>query len=151
MVNPAGHAWNQIKLDGNWYNSDLTITRDAIIDFKNSGTPSENICPVLANDEEFYSGIFEVHGKFFPTQLGHGMFSVDGDTQEVCNDKINAWDLISYLRINYINNTDCRTWLRNASTPLRTSLVKPIGRMLDRIRNITNAKDRPKGTKEYDD
>ena len=30
----AGHAWNQIKLDGQWYNFDLTWDRDSIVDGK---------------------------------------------------------------------------------------------------------------------
>lgn len=30
----SGHAWNQIKLDGQWYNLDLTWDRDLIVDGK---------------------------------------------------------------------------------------------------------------------
>lgn len=30
----SGHAWNQINLDGQWYNLDLTWDRDAIVDGK---------------------------------------------------------------------------------------------------------------------
>lgn len=30
----SGHAWNQIKLDGQWYNLDLTWDRDSIVDGK---------------------------------------------------------------------------------------------------------------------
>ena len=30
----SGHAWNQIKLDGQWYNLDLTWDRDLIVDSK---------------------------------------------------------------------------------------------------------------------
>ena len=32
----AGHAWNQIKLDGQWYNLDLTWDRDSIVDGKST-------------------------------------------------------------------------------------------------------------------
>ena len=42
-----GHAWNQIKLDGVWYNMDLTWDRDAIVAGKNP-------LYLLKSDKDFY-------------------------------------------------------------------------------------------------
>lgn len=44
----GAHAWNQVKLDGNWYNLDLTWSRDAII-------KKEKLYWMLKNDTDFNS------------------------------------------------------------------------------------------------
>lgn len=45
--NKDGHAWNQIKLDGIWYNMDLTWSRDDII-------AENSTLYLLRSDEDFY-------------------------------------------------------------------------------------------------
>ena len=49
--NGSGHAWNQIKIGNQWFNTDLTWDRDDIIEKANQG---ERIGPeVLKTDDEF--------------------------------------------------------------------------------------------------
>ena len=92
--NEAGHAWNQIKLDGIWYNMDLTWSRDAII--------AENFTTyLLRSDKDFY---------------GHDEFDTSGCKKEKCDQTV-LWDdmerfLYQKLKMPPVLNTSIRKCVR---------------------------------------
>ena len=76
-INPEehGHAWNQIKLDGIWYNMDLTWDRDSII-------AEQSTLYLLRSDKDFY---------------GHNQYDIKTCKKEQCSETISYADMKWYL------------------------------------------------------
>lgn len=81
----TGHAWNQIKLDGVWYNFDLTWLREAI-------EKGNIFAPVLQSDEDFNAQEFKDY------KGGHGEY-LEGRTNcgVVCEKTITLGELFELL------------------------------------------------------
>jgi len=75
ITDGPGHAWNQIKLDGIWYNMDLTWDRDRII----AGDMTEYL---LKSDGDF---------------INHTKYNTYECKQEKCNETVTAQDMKWYL------------------------------------------------------
>lgn len=71
----TGHAWNQIKLDGIWYNMDLTWDRDRIVE-------EEVPLFLLKSDEDF---------------LEHAEYDIKSCKREKCTKTVSHQDLRWYL------------------------------------------------------
>ena len=71
----AGHAWNQIKLDGTWYNMDLTWDRDRIIE-------GEMPLYLLKSDKDF---------------LGHNEYNTEYCKKEECSESVSFNDMQWYM------------------------------------------------------
>ena len=72
--NEEGHAWNQIKLDGTWYNMDLTWSRDELV-------AEESTSYLLRSDKDFY---------------GHNKFDTSGCKKEKCDQTV-PWEDMEYF------------------------------------------------------
>ena len=76
-INPKkrGHAWNQIKLDGVWYNIDLTWDRDRIV-------AGEMPLYLLKSDRDFEN---------------HNEYNIEDCKKEQCNETVSYEDMKRYL------------------------------------------------------
>lgn len=72
--NKNGHAWNQIKLDGTWYNMDLTWSRDDLV-------AEEDTLYLLRSDKDFY---------------GHDKYDTRRCKKEKCDQTI-LWEDMKYF------------------------------------------------------
>lgn len=72
----AAHAWNEIKLDGKWYNMDLTRARDGIV-------AGEEPKSLLQSDKDFYTEEHPYHAE--PSK------------SESCNHTVSVSDLMKYI------------------------------------------------------
>lgn len=71
----CGHAWNQIKLDGVWYNMDLTWDRDRIV-------AGEMPLYLLKSDRDF---------------ANHDEYDTEKCKKEQCNETVYYEDMKWYL------------------------------------------------------
>lgn len=130
----AGHAWNQAKLDGKWYNADLTWSRESLL-----GIDTFPPC-LLMNDKDFNDDIpVEKEGKTYLAE-GHGKFSKDRTEVHKCYETIPEEELYSYITNPHTQELDTpskdlhkpkyKEWIDKAATFLTRGKVKQIGEAL---------------------
>lgn len=92
--NKDGHAWNQIKLDGIWYNMDLTWSRDDII-------AENSTLYLLRSDKDFY---------------GHDEYDTSMCKKEKCDQTVPwedmKWFLYEKIEMPPVLNTSIRKCVR---------------------------------------
>lgn len=113
----AGHAWNQIKIDGKWYNMDLTWDRDKVC----RGYPARWI---LKSDEQFKD---------------HSAYKIDSwSPVEKCDTNIKKRDVKNtiirgYRMIQEISKPDkIKAWLKTATKRIN---LDDINRIMDKLEN----------------
>lgn len=130
----SGHAWNQAKLDGKWYNADLTWSRESLL-----GMDTFPPC-LLMNDKDFNDDIpVEKEGKTYLVE-GHGKFSKDRTEVHKCYETIPKEELYSYITNPHTQELDTpskdlhkpkyKEWIDKAATFLTRGKVKQIGEAL---------------------
>lgn len=105
-----GHAWNQIKLDGVWYNMDLTWDRDALV----KGKEPRNL---LKSGEDF-----NVHG-------GHDKYSRNRTLgEEICNDTISDRTVYDYCCFQHKTKfvDKAKNWLRDVASKCRGGKMQEV-------------------------
>lgn len=54
MLGDGRHAWNQVKVNGDWYNLDLTVARKDLLEGKESAN-------IFMNDNLFYGNLRKIN------------------------------------------------------------------------------------------
>lgn len=124
----SGHAWNQIKIDGKWYNLDLTWDRELLM----LGCPARWL---LKSDKEFKN-----HEKFIP--YAHQKI-------EKCETSIKKKDINKYVIHGFKNMKGIfkkpdkiKTWLKDS---LKSISIKDIDEALEKLANdVSQEKDNDK-------
>ncbi len=128
----AGHAWNQVKLDGEWYNTDLTWIRDSLVDFKENHDLAPQIMGIfaihfLSNDNAFYSGQTDVNiddKTYHVTSVGHNIYPKIPYKKEVCNASLDISNIQRYLSEDYsFPKKYYKDWVLEASNHQTAELV----------------------------
>lgn len=100
-----GHAWNQIKLDGQWYNVDITWDANGIL--KNIDTYW-----FLTSDADFNRyGILTNTGNMF-----HKNYSLGRSNENICSTSVSKDKIQNYLNI---EENKKRNWLEKITQKLR--------------------------------
>lgn len=96
----VGHAWNQIKLDGEWYNIDVTWDRDFIIKEGKSYW-------LLKDDYRFEMGYLIQDGSDVK-ELSHRIYSIDRTPGNICKKSLSSEELSKYLNFSDLRK---KNWL----------------------------------------
>ncbi len=102
-----GHAWNKIKLDGQWYNIDVTW------DIKYISYRGESYW-LLKNDEFFENGI-TIQNENGTSVENHRLFSLRRSASLPCNKSLSQEELSKYIDIERIRK---KLWLNRLLTRL---------------------------------
>ena len=119
-----GHAWNQIKLDGEWFNMDIVSEREAIIDQMDYEI---NLCGyLLMSDDDFNKGMEWVSGSDFSEEEreGHGVYSKNRVSPHECHRTIPCEEWMEYLYPEEIEGTPYFEWKEQQKNTVSLSSVK---------------------------
>ena len=105
----TGHSWNQIKLDGEWFNMDLAWERDSIIDKWDFEVNQQGF--LLMNDEDFNDDM-DWLGEFFEIEPreGHGVYSRERVCSKQCTRTIPCEEWIRYLEHEDVRGIPYHEW-----------------------------------------
>lgn len=136
-----GHAWNQVKLDGEWFNMDLTWNRDAIAARMPIGF-------LLASDQDFDDG-FVFEGSPY---AAHKEYSKSDDYKEKCERTVPVDEVWAYLDPSYEamlkqvpagrGTITHREWLKQCARQTRMGQIKDAAKTL--IGDLKRGKERRK-------
>lgn len=110
----GNHAWNQVKLDGNWYNVDLTNDRDAIVEGKNCSY-------FLKSNNEF--------GKYEEYNITSKTLHQCTDSFENSNKLLEQYQYVKPV-VNHKSIAEA-----DKSSKLTTSIIKNAKNIINRILN----------------
>lgn len=130
-----GHAWNQVKLDGQWYNMDLTWSRKKLIE-KDLPTP---LC-LLMNDKDFAFGVrTEIEGESYFVG-GHKEYSKGRSEEHECFKTVPEEELYSYItdyttqKLNSfskdLHKSKYKEWIDKAATFFSKGKIRQVGEFL---------------------
>lgn len=109
----AAHAWNQVKLDGKWYNVDLTWDRKAILE-------NNDFYWMLKGTNEFNKYGFNINGKF----VGHASYSLNRSSiEKFCSESISNDFIKKYL---YFEKNKKESWLKLISKKINNFNMRGI-------------------------
>ncbi len=111
--NEAGHAWNQIKLDGEWYNIDVTWDRDNIIQNGKSYW-------LLKDDESFENG-YLIKNEKGVTNLSHKIYSINRTKGNICSKSLSESELAKYIDFSDFKKKD---WLKKIVKNISLDKIK---------------------------
>lgn len=134
-----GHAWNQVKLDGEWFNMDLTWARNCIARKVPVGF-------LLANDQDFNDG-FVFDGSLLHS---HKKYSKRDLFKEKCKRTVPLDETWAYLDPAYKEKLErapeaeititYSEWLKRCARQTRMGKIKDVARTL--IRDMKRGKER---------
>ena len=113
ISNNGGHAWNQIKLDGEWYNIDITWDRDNIIQNGESYW-------LLKDDERFENG-YLIHNEKGITNISHKIYSIDRTRGHICTKSLSKSELAKYIDFSEFRK---KSWLKNLTKNISLNKMK---------------------------
>lgn len=111
-----GHAWNQIKLDGQWYNMDLTW------DLKYISCIGKSYW-LLKNDDDFEKGITIQNGDNTSLEA-HCFYSTNRSPSVCCDKSLSIEDLNKYIDIEKIRK---KLWLTRFLTKIEEKTKVKVG------------------------
>lgn len=108
-----GHAWNQIKLDGEWYNVDITWDREYIMRYGKSYW-------LLKDDSMFEMGYLIQDGNNVK-ELSHRMYSINRTPGNTCKKSLTDEELSKYLNFSDLRK---KNWLTTALKNISLEQIK---------------------------
>lgn len=129
MSEHNGHAWNQIKLDGEWYNIDVTWDKDYIL---NEGKSYW----LLKDDYRFEMGYLIRNENGDVTELSHRIFSINRTPGNTCTKTLSDEELSKYLNFSDLRK---KNWLTNTLKNINLKQIRISANKL--FFDMTNAKN----------
>lgn len=109
----GGHAWNQIKLDGEWYNIDVTWDREYILREGKSYW-------LLKDDYRFEMGYLIQDGDDV-RELSHRMYSINRTPGNTCKKSLSDEELSKYLNFSDLRK---KNWLTSTLKNISIEQIK---------------------------
>ena len=113
VSNEDGHVWNQIKLDGEWYNIDVTWDRDNIIQHGKSYW-------LLKDDERFENGYLIQDGEDIKN-ISHKIYSINRTSGYICTKSLSESELAKYIDFSEFRK---KSWLKNLTRNINLDKMK---------------------------
>lgn len=125
----TGHAWNQVLLDGVWYNADLTWARDELVKFDSSNY-------LLQDDKTFNTGDYNyINAKGEPKHKDlqrHDIYSELRSKEEKCESSVSPADQREFGQIDEEGIT-YGEWINGAANEITASDVSKAQKMMEDI------------------
>lgn len=112
----SGHAWNQVKLDGQWYNMDLTWARDDLV---NGKIPRH----LLMSDKDFASGEHRYKGRIFQNP-GHDRYLRDRGIEQECLETFPLEELEKLIVHPPTQSITYKEWINQAHKHINRTQVR---------------------------